>query len=429
MLPRAFWVSLSPADALGEAMAVTLIGSYIIYILNAQAREKTLRQEADMRQIQIQQRLNEVSEQITSELELDRILTKVLQIAEELTSAAGGGIALFDPEGECFQYPYLHNLPQELAKVSFSTGEGVAGEVMRNGCPVIVSDYKSYPQAISAFTEAGLTSVVAVPILKGDHIFGALTLVRILQTNPFLDRDVDILNGIGRQAGIAIENARLYERMRFYAQQITRAQEDERKRVARDLHDDTVQMLIALSRRIESLATDSNVRAKTTQERLSSLQEMVTTTLHGLRRFIQNLRPPTLDHLGLLAALEGLTAGMTEDHIDAELSVIGDVRRLPSERELVLFRVVQEAMNNIRRHSEASHVLVQVRFFPDRLRLTVEDNGHGFDVPARLDDLISTGRLGLIGMHERVRMLDGTLNVQSNLNEGTTLIVEVPTLR
>ncbi|MFC1763578.1 sensor histidine kinase [Planctomycetota bacterium] len=229
-------------------------------------------------------------------------------------------------------------------------------------------------------------------------------------------------------AGIAIENARLYERMRFCARQITQAQEDERKRVARELHDDTVQLLIVLSRRIERLAAASETLPETRLERLTSLQEMVGITLQGVRRFIQDLRPPTLDHLGLVAALEGLTDNLGSENIKTAFRVTGDVQRLTPEEELILFRIVQEALSNVRRHSSASQALVQLRFLPHNLRVTIEDNGHGFKVPAQIDHLVSAGKLGLIGMYERARMLSGTLIVQSNPNEGTTITVhmEIP---
>ena len=426
MLPRAIWISASPADALVETAAVAAVGYFIIRIIDAQTRERTLRQEADARQLQIQQRLNDVAEQITSELELERVLTKVIQIAEELTGADGGGIALFDQESESVRYPHLHNLPQELADVSFSREEGVAGEVMRTGQPVNVDDYQTYPSAIAPFVEVGLTSAVGVPIVSGDRTFGALTLVSTDRAKRFSTGDIAILTGIGRQTGIAIENARLYDRMRFYARQITRAQEDERKRIARELHDETVQMLIALSRRLEGLTVLPDPLPEAALERLEALQALIATTLKGVRRFIQDLRPSTLDHLGLVATIEGLTDDLTEDGIETEISVTGEAQRLAPEEELVLFRIAQEALSNVRRHSKASHALVQVRFLQDRVQLTIEDNGQGFNAPTRMDNLVSTGKLGLIGMHERARMLGGTLTVQSDPGEGTTILVDVP---
>jgi signal transduction histidine kinase len=427
MLPRAIWISAYPTDALVEAAAAAVVGYFVIRIIDAQAQERALRQEIVARQLQVQQKMNEVAERITAELELDRILTKVIQIAEELTGADGGGIALLDGGGENIRYPYLHNLPMELANVSIAKGEGLAGKVISTGQPAIVDDYQAYQNAIPAFAEANLASAVAVPIVSGDRVVGALSLVTTNQEKHFSDSDLAILTNIGRQAGIAIQNAQLYERMRFYARQITRAQEDERKRVARELHDETVQMLIALSRRLESLTTLPEPLPEAAMERLTALQQLIGTTLQGVRHYIQDLRPPTLDHLGLVATIEGLTDDLTEDGIEADLGVSGETRRLTPETELVLFRIVQEALSNVRRHSGASHALVHVRFSPDSVRVKIEDDGHGFDAPARIDDLLSTGKLGLIGMHERAHTLGGILTIQSGAGEGTAVMIDVPT--
>lgn len=380
------------------------------------------------RQLRVQQRLNEVAEQITSEIELDRILPKVLQIAEELTGAQGGGIALFDQSDAFFRYPYLHNLPQELADVPISRGKGVAGEVMITGNPVVIENYQNYPSAIPEFAREGLTSVVAVPIVSGDQSFGTLTLVTLDRAKHFSSSDVTLLTGIARQTAIAIENARLYENLRFYVQQITRTQENERKRIARELHDETIQMLIVLSRRLEVLATLPGGLPEAAAPYLASLQGLIGATLKEMRRFIHDLRPPTLDHLGLVAALAGLADDLMEnDRIETQLQVQGQVRRLePQEIELNLFRVAQEALSNVRRHSRALKTRIEVSFLPDKVRMVIEDNGIGFNAPERIGDLVASGKLGLIGMAERTRTFGGTLDIHSRPGEGTTVVVDIP---
>jgi signal transduction histidine kinase len=398
------------------------IGSQIgVAIENAQLHQDVARQ------LRIEQRLNEVAEKITSELELGRILPKVLQIAEELIGADGGFIALLDRETSLISYPYLHNLPQELAGVAVPKGKGLAGEVMSTSHPTVLEDYPTYANAVPAFVEAGVASVVAVPIMSGDQSFGTLGLVTLDKAKSFSDRDVAILTGIGRQTGIAIENAHLYDNMRFYVRQITEAQEDERRRIAQELHDDTAQALIDLSRRLDNLATSREQSSEAVIERLEEFQDMIDSILQGIRRFSRDLRPSVLDDLGLLPALEWLTANLMEgNEIEAELKVYGDRRRLPPEAELVLFRIVQEALNNVRRHSQASKVVTVVDFGEDGVRITVDDNGQGFEVPSRTGDLAAMGKLGLVGMHERAYLLDGTLTVRSQPREGTTVTVDVP---
>jgi signal transduction histidine kinase len=423
MLPRAIFISPTPVDALIEIIAVGFVGYLVVWMIETQEREKRLRQEAVLRLKQ----LNEIAEEITSELELDRILPKVLQIAEEMVGAEGGVIALFDQERNLIGYPYLHNLPSELTDVTVPIEQGIAGEVMAAGRPLAIEDYREYPRAIPEFVEAGVVSVIAVPIMSGDQSFGTLALCSLDETKGFSDRDIAILTGIGRQAGIAVENAHLYENMRFYVRQITRVQEDERRRIARELHDETIQMLIVISRRLEVLSSLPGALPEAATRHLESLQELVSDTLKGVRRFVQDLRPATLDHLGLVATLEGMTRDLSEkDHIDAELRVIGEARRLIPEEELVLFRIAQETLSNVRRHSKASRATVEVEFHSDRVRLTVEDNGNGFNAPERIGDLISSGKLGIIGMHERARLLGGTLQIHSEVGTGTIIVVDVP---
>jgi signal transduction histidine kinase len=368
-----------------------------------------------------------VAEEITSELELHKILPKVLEIAEEMVGADAGGIALLGPCGTRLHYPYLHNLPGELADVSIPIGQGLAGQVISTGRPAIVENYRTFDNAIPAFVRAGLTSVVTVPIVRGEHTFGALTLASIDETKHFTDTDVTLLTGIGHQAGIAIENARLYERMRFYARQIIQAQEEERERIARELHDETIQMLIVISRRLELLPVPPESYPQSARQLLESVQGLLRDTQRGVRRFAQGLRPPTLDDLGLVAAIRGLANDLAEtDGIESDLSVVGQARRLASEEELTLFRIAQEALSNVRRHSGASRAAIRLAFHPDHVRMTVEDNGHGFDAPRRTDDLVTIGKLGLLGMDERARSLGGTLTLQSVPGQGTAIVAEIP---
>jgi two-component system, NarL family, sensor histidine kinase DegS len=378
------------------------------------------------RQLRIEQKLNEVAEQITSELELDRVLPKVLQIARDLVGADAGVIALVDSEKNIISYPYVHNLPPSLAAVTVPRGVGLSSAVMNSGRPVVIEDYPTFPNAIPAFVAAGVTSVVGVPLVSGDRIFGALDLLGVRGAKRFSERDVAILEGIGRQAGIAIENAQLYENMRYYIQQVTRAQEDERKRIARELHDDTVQNLIVLSRRLEGLAIAGQI-PQSAKQLLEQLQTLAGDIIQSVRRFSRDLRPATLDDLGLVPTLEGLTASLSNgDAIKAELQVLGEKRRLSPEGELTLFRIAQEAYSNIVKHAGASHVWTTVEFSDCAVCITIRDDGKGFRTPTHTADLAGLGKLGLVGMHERARLLGGTLVIESQPEQGTCVSVSIP---
>jgi signal transduction histidine kinase len=233
---------------------------------------------------------------------------------------------------------------------------------------------------------------------------------------------------------MALEKAKLYaqrermeENLHFYLQQITRAQEEERKRIARELHDDTIQALVIHSRRLDELASDESMPVEKMRVRLEDLLEDTNEIVHGVRRMSRDLRPATLDRLGLLPALERLAADASQEgQLAVEVRTTGRERRLTDEAAIALFRIAQEALNNVRRHAQASRVDIMVEYMDSRLRLTVSDDGKGFARNAPLSALPRHGKLGLAGMEERAHLLGGEATIESELGKGTRVTVEVP---
>ncbi len=217
------------------------------------------------------------------------------------------------------------------------------------------------------------------------------------------------------------EVKRTQDNLRFYVQQVSRAQEAERKRIARELHDGTAQALVTVSRSLDDLASGNP------HPSVQDIREQVRGILQEVRRFSQQLRPSVLDDLGLLPAVKWLTSELTENHgIAADIAVVGNERQLSPEAELTLFRIVQETLSNVRRHSQASRVVIRVEFADHSTKVMVSDNGIGFEMPTRIGDLARSGRLGLAGMQERAQLLGGTLSIDSKPGKGTTVVVEAP---
>ncbi len=246
-----------------------------------------------------------------------------------------------------------------------------------------------------------------------------------LRVSPMLRRNMVI--GLQVITQDVTEEKQLRRNMEYYIKQVTRAQEDERLRIARELHDDTAQVLATLSRSLDSLITGEKTLKKSSIERLKKLHEMANSTLEGVRRFSQDLRPSILDDLGLVPALEWLITDLEKSYgITTKVEIAGSRRRLAPEIELTVFRIVQEVLSNIRRHSQASSVAMSLDFGADALTLLISDNGQGFSIPRRTSDLALSGKLGIIGMRERARLIGGTLIVQSEKGGGTMVTLRIP---
>lgn len=222
-----------------------------------------------------------------------------------------------------------------------------------------------------------------------------------------------------------------------YAALVTRAQEDERRRLARELHDDTAQALIALSRGLDALAArhvDPPLSSTDTRF-IGELGELAKRTLEGVRRACQDLRPSVLDDLGLSAALESLAHAMTMRGMDCAFHQTGESRTCPLEVEVTVYRIAQEALANARQHARAATASLEVTYRPRSLDLRVSDNGCGFDYEAQVhgpaasaDDETAEPRagLGLLGMRERAGLIGAQLAVHSEIGKGTTISLCVP---
>ncbi len=221
------------------------------------------------------------------------------------------------------------------------------------------------------------------------------------------------------------EEKRIHDNLQYYLKQVTIAQEVERKRIARELHDDTLQTLNFLSRGIDNYLLKNPQVSQADTTFLRKNQSDLDQAAKNVQSFSQALRLSILDDLGLTAALRHLVKKLNEEGIKAEFTVYGHEKRLATETESFLFRIVQESFNNIRKHSQASTAWLKVRFNPNKLLITIEDNGHGFEMKERLDEMLRTGKLGLAGIEERVHLLGGSLEIHSQLNKGTSITVEI----
>lgn len=290
-----------------------------------------------------------------------------------------------------------------------------------------------------------VTPLVLIPgvlIAAGAIWFGLQQIVRPLQR---LERGATSLawgdyssleqpvGGIDEIQHLQDTLAHLAERIRSaqvaahnYIGVITQAQEDERARLARELHDQTAQALVAIGHREQMLKRHLSDDPQA-QALLSELREMTMQTLDDLRRIIRAMRPTYLEELGLVPALQMLVKdlGETAPHITAKFVQEGEPSRLPVENEMALYRVAQEALNNAWQHSGADRITLESRFTESGVTITVRDNGVGFEAPRRVTDLSERGHFGLMGMYERAALIGAELRIQSRAGHGTEVTVRI----
>jgi signal transduction histidine kinase len=220
----------------------------------------------------------------------------------------------------------------------------------------------------------------------------------------------------------------LQGQLRLLSRQLLLAQEEERKRISRELHDEIAQTLTGINVRLAALKIEASHNTKGLQNKISSTQRMVEKSVDIVHRFARELRPAVLDDLGVVPALHAFMKGFTKQtgvHIHFTTFTSGRIERMDTVTRTVLYRVVQEALTNVGRHARASQVDVSVRKLPRAVGLTIRDNGRSFQVE-RVLRAKRNKRLGLLGMRERVEMVGGSLRIESAPGQGTTIHAEVP---
>jgi signal transduction histidine kinase len=213
------------------------------------------------------------------------------------------------------------------------------------------------------------------------------------------------------------------QNLRGYIGAITASVETERRSLARELHDDTIQALIALNQRIQLILMSSSAADKNA---LTELQALVQQSMTNLRRMIRGLRPIYLEDIGLVASLEMLAKELAQASGQSiAFEVTGQPWRFNAETEMSLYRMVQESLNNVVRHARANHAWVEIHFDPDQCDIQVRDDGQGFTAPANSADFPKQGHFGLMGLHERAELIDASLEIDSRRGKGTTIRIRI----
>ncbi len=361
--------------------------------------------------------LNEIGAALASEVELEPLLGLVARRMQELVEARIVLIALPDAEGSLRVVGAAGRDDAMGRELALSTTK--TGRVLERGHTERVDAVVDDPEVDQQIArELGVTTAIYLPLSVRGRPLGVVVVHDKLATDPrFDDADVRLAESLVARAAIAVD---LSERVtRDSLRRVVQAQELERARLARELHDETGQALASILlglRQLEDAVETDEARAAA-----ADLRDLVVATLQDVRRLAVELRPSALDDFGLVPAVERLAATVSESGPAVDVAAqLGDAR-LAADAETVLYRIVQESLTNVVKHASADHVSITlVRKGPAAV-VVVEDDGTGFD-PAGLRD----GALGIAGMRERVALVGGRLTIESSPSRGTTLVAEVP---
>ncbi len=368
--------------------------------------------------------------------DLDEALGRALDKTLEIIGQDFGSIMLLDEKNKALDCRVFRGFTgQHVASVRPKVGEGFAGKVVETGKSQMTDDMPADPRALRPdFAKIGkLWAFVSVPLGTEGKVIGALNIASS-RHRGFSAEEVRLLEGIGRQIAAAIENARLHQKIREnkvrqeLLHETFAIQEEERRRIARELHDETSQVLASLSANLEVAARMLPEGNEEVKSIIQKSQTLSTSILERTLTLIYQLRPTLLDDLGLVAATRWLVESSLGDvGVKVAFQLKGQERRLPPKVETELFRVVQEIVANITRHAGADNVAVVLHFHPGRIAVRISDNGCGFDVNEAVTSSKRPRGLGLLGMRERIELINGTIRIDTQPGGGgTTIDIDIP---
>jgi signal transduction histidine kinase len=419
MVTPPFWERWWFRGLIGLALIGSAIGTYRWRVRNVETRSRELENQVQERTVEIAQRSQELEalyradEHLYRYLRLDQVFQALVDVAVDILQADKSSLMVWDERQEKMVVQASRGFSAEtLARMSFASGEGMVGTVVTTGEPAIVQDTHTDTRVATRITEPeGIRSFMHVPIKLGDQLFGVFN-IDYVQPRAFGGDEQRLFTALAQRAALAIQNAQLYE----HSQEL--AVVEERQRLARDLHDAVTQTLFSASLIAEVLPLLWERNPTEGRKRLEELRELTRGALAEMRTLLLELRPAAL----VEARLEGLLRQLAESitgraRVPVVVKVEGECELSP-EVKVALYRVAQEALNNVAKHSGASQASVSLQCQLARVVLQVSDDGCGFDPQA-----ISPPSLGLSIMRERAEAIGAELRVESQAGHGTQVTV------
>jgi signal transduction histidine kinase len=379
--------------------------------------------------------LHRAIETVTSSLELDAVLSATVDLVTEATGGDACLLLLWDPDQECLVLRAASSPFQDaIGKVRLRLGEGVSGWVAAHRDVAIIPEDKWADPRWKYFPELRgemFTSMLSVPVVSRSGTLVGVFNVHSRERREFSGNDIEFLRMIASLVAGAIEHANLFgtladkeTALEALVRRTIEVQEEERRRVAAEIHDGVTQQLVSVWYRLQAIGRSLRADPDRAERELSAARDLVDEALAEARMAIYDLRPSVLDDLGLPASLRALAMRQLEDEVDLEMA-IDDVDSLPAHHEVALYRIAQEAITNIRKHAGATRVKLALRGQGENIDLVIEDDGRGFDQLGSRPSASQTA-FGLTGMRERADLVGGRLTIRSAPGQGTTLAVRIP---
>ena len=402
-------------------------------MLQGEIVERKRAHEAEQSARQVAETLTAASQALTQTLEMDTVLNTLLDYLERLIPFDSANIALLGDEA-CLSVRAVRgyesgNEAEEILSQNYNIEQNPQiQEIFTSGTSVQISDLRQQPgwKTYRELEKAG--NWMGVPLVAEGKVIGLCGIDKG-EAGYFGEEHLNLAETLVSLATVAIQNAWLFEqvragreRLQSLSRRLVEIQESERLYIARELHDEAGQALTSLKVGLHLLERDAK-RPEAVITGIAELKLMADEILENLHRLAVDLRPASLDYLGLVAALRQYVEAISDKNgLTVQFEAIGFDERLPVDVEIALYRIVQESMTNIVRHAQATRADVILEWRQNKLIIIVEDNGVGID-----DESIMNGdRLGIVGMRERAEMLGGECTVERTAGTGTTVLVEVP---
>lgn len=386
------------------------------------------RAEQDLRELHL---LYQVGQALASNLDLSSLLSDIRNQVPQAMGAERCSIMLLDEQTRelVLDLPDPHTGEQREFRIPLD--RGIAGWVATNGIGQIVNDVEQDPRwfdGVARDVDFETRQILCAPMRIGDRVVGVMQVLNKRDGTPFDEQDLRLLTTLATQAAIAVENARLVRSLKEERDRLLAKEAEVRAAIARDLHDGPTQSIAAIAMNIEFVKKLLRAMPERVESELNVLAELVHKTAYDIRTLLFELRPLGLETQGLLATLQQYVARFRDPAgmMKLRLEAPSNIPRLPVEVEGAIFIIVQEAVNNARKHARADEVVIYLYLEEGHLIASVRDRGRGFNLAAVESSYNTRGSLGLLNMRERARLIGGECRIRSAEGEGTTVELRVP---